>query len=357
MFNLRKIYEGKKVLVTGHTGFKGSWLVIWLTLLGAKVVGVSKSNITNPSHFALTGIKSKIKNYYLDINNFKKISEVFKKEKPEFLFHLAAQSLVIRSYENPLDTFKTNSMGVANIMECIKNSKSIKSVIIVTSDKCYKNFEKKIGYREDEILAGEDPYSSSKSCAELIFSSYSKLIKKKSNIQIVSLRAGNVIGGGDWAENRIIPDLIRSIEQSKTFYLRNPHSTRPWQHVLEPVKAYLLIAAKLRVEKKNYTGESFNVGPGSKNSYTVLQLIKKIKYFDNVKINFKKNKKIKESKLLSLNVNKIKQVFNIKPILNIDQTSDYISEWYNVYFKNKNKILLTTIKQIKTYSKLSNLKI
>lgn len=357
MINLKKIYKGKKILVTGHTGFKGSWLIVWLSLLGAKVVGVSKGIPSKPSHFSLLGIKSKIKNYYIDINNYKKINNVFIKEKPEFFFHLAAQSLVIDSYKDPLNTFRTNSIGVANVMECIKNSKSLKSAVIVTSDKCYKNIEKKTGYREDELLAGDDPYSSSKSCAELIFSTYCKIIKKRSKVQIVSLRAGNVIGGGDWADNRIIPDLIKSIEEKKNFFLRNPKSTRPWQHVLEPVRAYLIIAAKIRTSKKNFTGESFNVGPNSKTVYTVEQLIKKIKYFDNIKINFKKNVQIKESKLLSLNVNKIKFFFDIKPELNINETANYISEWYEAYFKDKNKVLSTTLKQIKNYSKKSKLKI
>ena len=357
MLDLKKIYKGKKVLVTGHTGFKGSWLVAWLNLLGSKIVGVSKGYVSKPSHFELLNIKKKIKNYYFDINDFKKLNYVIQKEKPEFLFHLAAQSLVFESYKKPLETFKTNSIGVANIMECIKQSKSIKSAIIVTSDKCYKNIEKKTGYKETEILAGDDPYSSSKSCAELIFSTYCKLIKKKSNKKIVSMRAGNVIGGGDWAKDRIIPDIIRSIEFKKNFTLRNPKSTRPWQHVLEPIKAYLIIAAKININKTDLTGESFNVGPGFSSSVSVEKLINKFEFTKNVKLLKKKNNKIKEAKLLALNVNKIKKTFNISQTLTLNQTIKYISEWYEEYFKNKKNIKYITINQIKKFSKLSKLKI
>tara|TARA_X000000950_G_C13859870_1_gene638239 strand:+ start:695 stop:1768 length:1074 start_codon:yes stop_codon:yes gene_type:complete len=357
MLDLKKIYKGKKVLITGHTGFKGSWLITWLNLLGAKVVGVSTGQVSKPSHFNLLNISPKIRNYYFDINNFNKINEVFKREKPEYLFHLAAQSLVLESYKNPLNTFKTNSIGVANVMECIKNSKSLKSAIIVTSDKCYKNFEKKGGYKETAVLAGEDPYSSSKSCAELIFSSYCKLIEKKSKIQIVSMRAGNVIGGGDWAKDRIIPDMIKSIESKKNFYLRNPNSTRPWQHVLEPIRAYLVIAAKMKLSKKRYIGDSFNVGPNSTKVITVKQLIKKFTFTKDLKLVLNKNYNIKEAKLLALDVKKINKVFDIKPSLSIDETSNYISEWYEEYFKDKKKVFMTTIKQIKKYSRLNNLNI
>ncbi len=356
MIDLKKSYKGKKVLVTGHTGFKGSWLIAWLNLLGAKVVGISKGQVSNPSHFQLLKIKSKIKNYYFNINNLKKLNLVIKKEKPEFLFHLAAQSLVIESYNKPLETFKTNSIGVANVLECVRNSKTLKSVVIITSDKCYKNVEKKEGYKETELLAGEDPYSSSKSCAELIFSTYCKLVKKNSKISIVSLRAGNVIGGGDWAENRIIPDIIKSIQLKKNFILRNPNSTRPWQHVLEPLKAYLIIASRIKGKNK-HMGESFNVGPNPQDVTTVKKLIKKLSFLKDVKIIYGKNKKIKEAKLLSLNINKIKQTFQISPTLTLDQTADYVSEWYNEYFKDKKNLNLITIKQIKKYSKLSNLKI
>ena len=355
MIDLKKNYKGKKVLVTGHTGFKGSWLVAWLNLLGAKVVGISKGQVSQPSHFNLLKIKSKIKNYYFDINDFKKLNSVIKKEKPEFLFHLAAQSLVIESYNKPLDTFKTNSIGVASILECVRNSKTLKSVVIVTSDKCYKNVEKKEGYKETELLAGEDPYSSSKSCAELIFSTYCKLVQKNSKISIVSLRAGNVIGGGDWAKNRIIPDIIKSIELKKNFTLRNPNSTRPWQHVLEPLKAYLIIASKIKGKNK-IIGESFNVGPNPKDVTTVKKLIKKLSFIKDVKIIYNNNKKVKEAKLLSFNINKIRKTFKISPKLTIDETADYVSEWYEEYFKDKNNIRSITIRQIKKYSKLSNLK-
>jgi len=356
MINIKKIYSGKKILVTGHTGFKGSWLISWLDLMGANVVGLSKNIVSQPNHFELLGIKKKIKNYFFDISNIKKLKKLFADEKPDFVFHLAAQSLVSVSYKNPLNTFLSNSIGVANILECIKSCKSVKSSIIVTSDKCYKNVEKKSGYKETDILSGTDPYSASKSCAEIIFSSYCKSLINDSKLQIVSIRAGNVIGGGDWSRDRIIPDIIKSLEQNKKFFIRNPKSTRPWQHVLEPLRAYLIIAAILSKSKKSYLGESYNVGPYPQKSMTVLDLIKNIDLFKKIKI-YKKHGKFKEAKLLSLNINKLKKDFNIKPILNNKKTTDYISDWYKNYFKNKKNTYKITVKQIKKYSKESNLKI
>tara|TARA_B100000767_G_scaffold273867_1_gene305249 strand:+ start:1365 stop:2435 length:1071 start_codon:yes stop_codon:yes gene_type:complete len=351
MINLFKKYKNKKVLVTGHTGFKGSWLVCWLVMMGAKVVGVSKGSISKPSHFELLQIKKKITNYYFDIKDVSKLDKVFQKEKPEFVFHMAAQALVSLSYKDPLNTFITNSIGVANILECINRTRTVKSAIIVTSDKCYKNVEKKIGYKEDELLAGIDPYSSSKSCAELIFSTYCKTIIKDQNTQIVSLRAGNVIGGGDWAKDRIIPDIVNACEKKTKFLMRNPNSTRPWQHVLEPLWAYLYIAAYIK-GKKFYLGESYNVGPSAKKSVTVKTLISKIKIFKDIKIHKDKKVNFKESKLLSLNTQKIFKQFKIKPNLSIKQTADFISEWYKVYFNNKKNIKQITKSQIKQYIKI-----
>ena len=242
-------------------------------------------------------------------------------------------------------------------MECINESNSVKSSIIVTSDKCYKNVEKNSGYKENDLIAGIDPYSASKSCAELIFNSYCKSIIKNSKKQIVSIRAGNVIGGGDWSKDRIIPDLVRSIEKKKKFLLRNPKSTRPWQHVLEPLRAYLLIAAIIADTKKSFLGESFNVGPFPQKNLTVEKLINKIDVFKNIKIYKDKKNVFYESKLLSLNINKLSKTFKIKPILNIDKTTKFISDWYKYYFNNKKNIRAESIKQIKEYSKLSRLQI
>tara|TARA_B100000787_G_C16179767_1_gene291094 strand:+ start:542 stop:1612 length:1071 start_codon:yes stop_codon:yes gene_type:complete len=351
MIDFSKKYKNKKVLVTGHTGFKGSWLVCWLVMMGAKVVGISKGVVSKPSHFDLLQIKNHIINYYFDIKDISKLNKVFLKEKPEFVFHLAAQALVSISYKDPLNTFVTNAIGVANILECIKNTKEVKSAIIVTSDKCYKNVEKKSGYKEDELLAGIDPYSSSKSCAELIFTTYCKTIIKDKNKQIVSLRAGNVIGGGDWAKDRIIPDLVKACEKRKKFFMRSPNSTRPWQHVLEPLWAYLYIAAYIK-NKNSYLGESYNVGPSSNKAVTVKNLIEKIKIFKDVKIYKDKKVNFKESKLLSLNTQKINKNFKIKPNLTIKQTADFISDWYAVYFKDKKKIKAITELQIKQYIKI-----
>ena len=352
--NLKKFYSNKKILVTGHTGFKGSWLVSWLDLLGANIVGVSKGYVSKPSHFELLKLKKKVRNYFFDICDYKKIKKIIEIEKPEIIFHLAAQSLVSESFKNTRETILTNTIGTTNILDIVKELNFIKSVIIVTSDKCYKNVEKNKGYKETDILAGIDPYSASKSCAEIIFSSYCEIIKKRSSAQIVSVRAGNVIGGGDWATDRVVPDLVKAYERKEIFFVRNPYSTRPWQHVLEPIKAYLLIAKKI-YKKKNFIGESYNVGPNTKQIKTVLELIKKIKIFRDLQIKKKDSLKIYESRLLSLNSNKIKKNLKISPTLSFNETSNLISDWYESYFKDKESVAKITKKQILNYSKKNNI--
>ena len=357
MIKLLSNFNGKKVIITGHTGFKGSWLTIWLLHLGAKIIGISKDIPTKPSNFISNQLKKKINHQIFDIKDKKKLQKLIYIHKPDYIFHLAAQSLVKKSYVNPLLTFETNSIGTLNLLEVLKdyNSKKICSIVIITSDKSYKNLELTRGYKEDDILGGHDPYSASKACAELIIQSYFKsfLIKKK-NLRISVGRAGNVIGGGDWSENRLIPDCIRSIKNKKKLSIRFPNSTRPWQHVFEAVYGYMLLALKQKKQKK-IKGYVFNFGPNNKSSITVIQLVRKIKSKWNILnwriVNVKKGEY--ESKLLKLNSTKALDNINWKCYLNANQTIDMVIKWYKFFLENKNLNMYNySINQIKEFEKI-----
>ena len=247
-----KQFKNKRVIITGHTGFKGSWLAIWMHLLGAKVIGISNKVPTNPSHYKYLQMKSKIKNIKLDIKTSKKLKRIFKKFKPNYVFHLAAQSLVKQSYIDPKYTLETNSIGTLNILESLKAVKNKCIAVLITSDKVYKNLELGRGYVENDVLGGKDPYSVSKASAELIIQSYidNFFPIKKTKVLIAIARAGNVVGGGDWSKNRLIPDCVKSWSKKKKVLIRNPKSTRPWQHVLEAISGYILLAKHLNENKK-----------------------------------------------------------------------------------------------------------
>lgn len=357
MINLPLNFKGKKVIITGHTGFKGSWLTIWLIYLGAKVVGISKEVPTKPSNFVSNQLKKKINHNIFDIKNKTKLQKLIIRHRPDYIFHLAAQSLVKKSYVSPLFTFETNSFGTLNLLEVLKNynSKKICSVVIITSDKSYKNLELSRGYKEDDILGGHDPYSASKACAELIIQSYfNSFLTKNKNLRISVARAGNVIGGGDWSENRLIPDCIRSIEKKKKLLIRFPKSTRPWQHVFEAIYGYMLLAIN---QKKNQTinGDVFNFGPNNKSSIEVIELVKKIKNkWDS--LNWKVlevKKKEYESKLLKLNSTKVFKKIKWKCYLNVNQTIDMVINWYKYYLdKKKVNMYQYSINQIKEFEKI-----
>ncbi len=358
MVNLKlfnSIYKNKKVLITGHTGFKGTWLTLWLLLLGAKVCGFSNNQITKPSLFNILKIRKKIKDCRGDIANYTKISKVVKDFQPEIIFHLAAQSLVRKSYINPLETFNTNSIGTLNILNASKESKKLKVIVMITSDKVYKNLETNKGYKEDDLIMGSDPYSASKSCAEIIINMFLKSFVEKKNINICVTRAGNVIGGGDWSKDRIVPDLFKQWANSKTLKVRSPRATRPWQFVLEPLGAYLylgyLMLSSKKIKKiKKINFECFNVGPKKNVNKNVIELIKLIQK-DVKNLNFKivEEKSNKEAKLLKLNCNKIYSYTNWKPVYNFKETVKSTSSWYvNYYYKKKN-ILDFSINQIQIY--------
>jgi CDP-glucose 4,6-dehydratase len=352
-------FKNKKVLITGHTGFKGSWLALWLNLLGAKVVGISNKIMTKPSHYGAINLKKEIKEKFIDLSNLKKTSDFIEKTEPDFIFHLAAQALVKKSFLNPYETWISNLNGTLSVLEGLKRlnkkGKKICTAVLITSDKVYKNLGLDKGYKENDLIGDYDPYSASKASAELLIQSYVKSFfdKNNSKVRIATARAGNVIGGGDWSENRLIPDFVKSWSKNKKLFIRNPNSTRPWQHVLEVLRGYIILAEKLRKNSKLH-GESFNFGPTSKNKYTVVKLLKYIK-FKLPKINWsiKKNpKKFKEAKLLRLNSNKAKKILKWKCILTFNQTIDITLDWYNNYYFNKKNIKDFSIKQISDYTNI-----
>ena len=348
---LTKIYKNKKVLITGHTGFKGSWLTLWLTMLGAKVTGISKGYPTTPSHFKAIDLKKKITHKILDIGNFNELSKIVKKLQPDFVFHLAAQSLVQKSYSDPLLTWSSNTLGSINVLESLKKIKKSCNVVMITSDKSYKNLEIKRGYKENDLLGGHDPYSASKASAELAIQSYiNSYFMKKKNIRIAIARAGNVIGGGDWSENRVIPDIYKSWSKNKLALIRNPSSTRPWQHVLEAVYGYLILATKLK-KKSNLHSQAFNFGPSNKKNYKVKELIS---IFEINWRGFKwkqdgKRNKAHESNLLKLNSKKAEKILGWKTKLNFKEAIFMTSDWYKEYLLRPKKIMEISKKQIESY--------
>lgn len=352
----KNLYKNKKVLITGHTGFKGSWLTLWLTRLGAKVIGISIDVPTEPSLFNDLKLANKIVDYRCDIRNFDEIKKIIIKEKPDFIFHMAAQPIVSESYIDPIYTLTTNINGTINVLESIRYLDKKCIAIIVTSDKCYENIETIWGYKETDTLGGKDIYSASKGAAEIVFRSFYNSFFKDSNKHfIVSARAGNVIGGGDWAKNRIIPDTIKSWRNNKPVAIRSPKSTRPWQHVLEPLSGYLTLGYMLFLDP-NLNGQSFNFGPNSENNFTVEKLLKDLStswHFKNKLKIFKtlKNTSFHEAGLLKLNCEKSSILLNWKPTLTFSELIKFTGNWYFNFYLNKFDAYKYTCMQIDTYEK------
>ena len=353
--NIQNDFKNKTVLVTGHTGFIGTWMSLWLDLLGAKVIGYSQNPPTKPSIFEIVKLKKNITHVLGDINNFEKLQQTIKTNKPEFIFHLAAQSIVRESYENPLETFQTNVMGTANILESIKNS-SVKSCIIMTSDKCYENRELGRAFKEYDPMGGNDPYSASKGAAELVTTAYRNSFFKNNKIGIASVRAGNVIGGGDWSTDRLIPDCFRSLYQNKTVSIRNPNAVRPWQFVLEPIFGMLSLALHLRKNPTQFS-EPWNFGPASNKKLIVEEIVKKIiqqwgkgKYKKN---STKKDKKYHEATTLRINSKKAKKLLNWNSVYTNNESIFETVEWYKQYY-GKNDMKEFSIKQIQKYMNEEN---
>jgi len=354
------IYQGKTILITGDTGFKGSWLSIWLKLLGAKVVGYSAYLPSNPCLFSACNINNHIKHIQGDIRDYDALKKVFKQYEFDFVFHLAAQPIVTRAYLDPKATFETNILGTVNVLECVRKFSDNAVAVMITSDKCYKNMGWSWGYRETDHLGGNDPYSASKACAELVCQSYVKSFsdRPKNAFSMATARAGNVIGGGDWAIDRIIPDCIRAWSNNKAVYIRNPKATRPWQHVLEPLSGYLWLAQKLS-QSNRLNGESFNFGPDYKDSASVGELIKIFsKYFGgNNKWRYLNKAEPKESMFLKVSSDKALKYLDWYAVLPFSDTIKMTAEWYKNYYKKHSntsrskgsEILDFTIGQIKSY--------
>jgi CDP-glucose 4,6-dehydratase len=348
-------YYGKRVLITGNTGFKGSWLTMWLNHLGAVVYGISNDIPTSPSMFQELNLESKIEHYYLDIRNLEEVRAVITKVKPDYIFHLAAQAIVSTSYEDPVTTISTNVIGTMNVLETLRSYKHPCIAVIITSDKCYDNVEWVYGYKETDALGGKDIYSGSKGAAELVFKSYFHSYFKAvdSNIRLAVARAGNVIGGGDWAQDRIIPDSMRAWSGGATVEIRSPKATRPWQHVMEPLSGYLSLGAKLKI-KKNLNGQSFNFGPSSEYNRTVCELLEDLSQswdFTDVSDAYTvtDNRKFHEAGLLKLNCDKALFFLKWNSTLNYRQTVKSTGDWYYKYYNSPNGMYEYTLDQIKQY--------
>ena len=331
------IFKNKRVMLTGHTGFKGSWLAFLLNKIGAEVLGYALPPIEKKSHFNLLELDKLIHHVEADMRDEKKLKNTMKNFQPEFVFHLAAQALVRPSYAEPRETFETNIMGSVNLLEAVRECDSIRSLIYVTSDKCYENNEWIWGYRENDRLGGHDPYSASKASAELVFSAYARsFFFERPQLGSATTRAGNVIGGGDWALDRIIPDCVRAIQSNVPINLRNPNATRPWQHVLEPLSGYLLLASRLFEEPKNYSG-AWNFGPPSSEIRTVSEVAHRmIENFGYGSVNVSDNKSHHEAQLLQLNCDKAHQSLGWYSRWSVEETIDKTSDWYIQFQNNRN---------------------
>jgi CDP-glucose 4,6-dehydratase len=351
---LSKTFFGKKIFVTGNTGFKGSWLTLWLEQLGANVYGFSNREKTQPSMFEDLGIENNITQFYGDIADRKSLFDALKIVKPNFVFHLAAQSIVSTSYSNPLKTFKTNSLGTATLLDVMVELDFNCVAVMITSDKCYENDERVTGYREDDRLGGRDPYSASKAAAEIFLSAYIRsFFSEGLKLRIGIARAGNVIGGGDWNTNRIVVDCAKAWLHREKVSIRNPEATRPWQHVLEPLSGYLRLAQKLS-ESQDLHGEAFNFGPNESNVYTVNQIVSQLgKHWGHEDVakhlELSGNKTMHESSLLSLNCEKAAQELSWSPRLEIDECLKLVADWYIQFGRNPGKLFELTLEQIKFY--------
>lgn len=353
------VYENKKVLVTGNTGFKGAWLSIWLRQMGAVVYGLSKDVPSEPSLFKITCLDQLINHTFEDIRNLKETIDIIESIKPDFIFHLAAQPIVKLSYDAPVDTMSSNIMGTAHVLEALRRLNFNCTAVMITSDKCYDNLEWEWGYKETDILGGKDPYSASKGAAELIIKTYfhSYFNKPESKVKLSAVRAGNVIGGADWAANRLVPDMFRSWSNKEIVTIRSPYATRPWQHVLEPLSGYLKIGEAL-YSNKDLNGMAFNFGPNSDQNKTVLDLLIEIsKYWDHAgdskMYNIIPNLNFHEAGLLKLNCDRALHYLNWKPTMHFSETVEFTGSWYNTYYNQKDIDMLEfTKQQISQYIKL-----
>ncbi|MFC5469720.1 CDP-glucose 4,6-dehydratase [Cohnella suwonensis] len=350
-------WKNKKVLITGHTGFKGSWLSLWLQKWGAEVIGFSLNPPTRPSLFELANVAGGMHSYNGDVRNYDLLKSVVEKHRPEILIHMAAQPLVRHSYRNPIETFEINVMGTVNVLEVVRNTDSVQVIINVTSDKCYENKEWVWGYRETDPMGGYDPYSASKGCAELITSSFRNSFFNASASgdrprMLASVRAGNVIGGGDWAEDRLVPDMIRAILQREPVLVRNPQAIRPWQHVLDPLYGYLLLAENLWISGIEF-GEGWNFGPSEQDAAPVSKLVEKVcaLWGGDAKWTLDEKNHPHEANYLKLDCSKARMKLDWKPKLQFDDTIEWVVDWYKSYVAQAD-MQQVTLDQMNKYEQL-----
>jgi CDP-glucose 4,6-dehydratase len=334
-------WTGKKVFITGHTGFKGSWLSLWLQKVGAEVTGYALSPPTNPSLFEVAKVAQGMTSIFAEIRDGLLLKNALLRASPEIVIHMAAQPLVRRSYSDPVETYSTNIMGTVYLLEAIRQTLSVRVLVNVTTDKCYDNKEWAWGYRENDALGGFDPYSSSKACVELISSAYRNSFFKfqkssEHHVSIATARAGNVIGGGDWAEDRIIPDILRAISEGRSVSVRNPNAIRPWQHVLESINGYLLLAERLFTEGAKFS-EAFNFGPDVKDSKSVQWIVDQFikKWGNNTTWHLDSNANSHESYKLMLDCSKAYSILGWRPIWNIDQSLNAVVDWHKAHYQNQ----------------------
>ena len=348
------IYNGKTVLVTGDTGFKGSWLAIWLKEIGANVIGYSFEPKTENDNYVVCGLENKIIHIDSDLRDYKYLKRIFEKYKPDFVFHLAAQSLVLEGYRDPLETYSTNIMGTINVLEAIRHTESVKAAVIITTDKCYENKEWVYGYRETDRLGGKDPYSASKAACEIAINSYlESFFKEDVSANIASVRAGNVIGGGDWAENRIVPDCIRYLQEKEPVIVRNPSAVRPWQHVLEPLSGYLKLGSLLYTNRNEFSGP-WNFGPLVKNMVTVKELVEEVIYqWGEGEIMIRNGaNQYSEAHLLHLDISKAVNKLKWEPILNLKETVNYTVDEYKIENFSVDQVYQQRVEHINNYCEI-----
>jgi CDP-glucose 4,6-dehydratase len=344
-------YKNLRVFITGHSGFKGGWLTLWLKSLGAKVLGYSLEPNTNPSFYEVLNIESQCQNVFGNILDREKLEQTMLEFQPDIVFHLAAQPLVRLSYSEPVNTYETNIIGTLNVLEAAKKCKSIKAFVNITTDKCYENKEINRGYKEDEPMGGYDMYSSSKGCVEIMSSSYRRsFLTNGEPFAMATARAGNVIGGGDWALDRLIPDCVRFINEGKPIEIRNPIAVRPWQHVLEPLSGYLLLGQKLLEDGAKYA-EGFNFGPKEESVLTVADVAQRVvNEYQKGKVMIGEKSDLHEAGLLMLNIEKAEKVLNWTPTLTANEAILATVEWYKRFYNGDN-MQEFTFSQIEQYTK------
>lgn len=349
----KTFWQGRSVFITGHTGFKGGWLALWLSELGAKVFGYSLEPPTNPNFFDVINLKERIENSTIgDVRNLTEITRMMKMAKPSIIFHMAAQPLVRQSYNDPIETFSTNINGTINVLEASRKIETIEAIINITTDKCYENREWDKPYQETDRLGGYDPYSSSKACSEIITSAYRNSFFKQTQTKLASVRAGNVIGGGDWATDRLIPDFFRSVDNNEKLLIRSPQAVRPWQHVLDPLSGYIILAEKL-VENKSDFAEPWNFGPEQSGAKTVSWVLDRLsKKFVNARWQKENIKQKHEASILRLDISKAKSKLGWFPKWSLETSIDNTIKWYQA-FKENEKMQEFSKKQIRIYQNIN----